>query len=218
MMCRFHILVLVPEHSRDTAAEISHRMLPYSWHREVPVRDAPCFCIGKDALEQAPAQACAQMGTLSTYKEAFEQVLSSHMEGNNLSETDRLLGWNSYIEDYGRLERELFHKHPLKNAALPTCAFCHGTGTRKSVKNHEAKWDKYSLTDMVSVPDLLARGEVYLTLLRPLGIVSEQGWRDMGEISPLTKTPVLRCDWYSLALRLLKGYPQHIAGITDCEM
>ena len=217
-MCKFRILVLVPSHSADIEAEITHRMLPHSWHREVPAQDVPCFCIGKQALSEVHARTVLQMGALSTYKQAFGEVVRSHSGPLEMGDVDTRLGWDVYIEDYGRTERELFHKHPAKNDPDPKCPLCQGKGFRKSVKNPNAKWDKYTLTDILPIPDMLARGEVFLTLLRPRGILTEHGWRELGEISPITKTSVLRRDWYPVALRTLQTHQQCVAGVIECEI
>ena len=215
-MCLFRILVLVPEHTADIETEISHRMLPYSWHREVPLWDAPCHCQGKQAESSARVQTIAQLGTLETYKLAFQQVLDAHEVTED--EDDSLILWNSYIESYGRTERDFYNKHPLRNAPDPDCHFCQGTGLRRSVKNGNAKWDKYELMDVLPVTEALERGQLFLTMVGPQGIVTRHGWTDLGDISPLTKTPVLRKDWYAVALKMLKGYPNDILGIVACEI
>jgi len=195
-------------------------MAPYSWHLEVPVWDTPCFCVGQEAREYSRMQVITHLGTLESYKAAYKDIIRAHCPTQPPDPEGDVFraGWYSYIEDYGRAERQAFFSHPKKNTPNPECHICQGTGFRKSIKNPQAKWDTYKISQVLPVADILSRGDLFLHLIRPQGIVSAQGWRDLGTISPLTKAPVLQKGWHDLLVRVLRPHASETAAIVACEI
>jgi hypothetical protein len=147
MMSHAYLVVLMPEvdkvqevenkldyKSREDAVRdfLDNQLARYSEHLQVPEYDEECHCIGLEARGRARDAAAKQFGSI-------EAIRASYWALPEIERTDEK--WQSLIRSSTALEEKLVTVDPEKDKPDPECTICEGTGTYRSERNPDSKWD-----------------------------------------------------------------------------
>lgn len=133
-MSHFSTLVIIPRDISAEAAEklVSERLAPFDENLEHPEHDVPCYCRGTAAQAAATAAAVAAHGP-------FEAIRAAYWAKLEAERTDE--SWKAHIAPYVATEEAALSTRDDKDAPDPTCDECGGSGTRKTTRNPDSKWD-----------------------------------------------------------------------------
>jgi hypothetical protein len=158
----YFVLVLVPPERRDLQEAVTELLAPFDEALEVEPYEVECYCIGREAEEDAHAVATRQFGTtyeirqrldeenaeklahlkklrepIRAFQEVSDEVISEIQVLQN--EQDRL--WEEAKAPYFAAFEESLKRHPLKDKPDPNCEECGGTGRSVSTENPQGEWD-----------------------------------------------------------------------------
>jgi len=130
-MSHFFVAVVVPDTTKDVQSELERLLAPYDENMEVAEYDEECWCVGRQAKDDADRAANLRIGkTISDLRDEYWAMGE-----------DERPEWKEHIADWIRAREDAFDKHPLKTAAEEDCEECGGTGERKTTYNPKSKWD-----------------------------------------------------------------------------
>lgn len=165
-MSHFVALVLT---KTGTEEEIKELLEPYNENTRVEEYEKPCWCIGREAQNEASAHAAQVHGSYGDLRETFnrnELVRELNSESASLhdaaygnspdvspeerkaarkkvqdidSQIDAL--WKDHTQPHRDCEAATLAAHPKKESPDPDCDECNGTGVEKSTYNPKSKWD-----------------------------------------------------------------------------
>jgi len=167
-MSHFFTLVLVEDDGREIRDQVEDLLSPYDENIEVAPYERVCSCVGRQARNEARAQAESELGTMDELRASFKEA---YPELWPLDPFDKQYedAWKTHVKPLSDRESALFESHPDKDKPDPTCGFyegarqswwakdakegeryedesgCGGTGTYISQYSPSAKWDWWEI-------------------------------------------------------------------------
>lgn len=146
-MSHFYTVVLLrPEQARDIESSVANLLVPFDENMEVAEYDRPCHCIGDIAHSSARRTADEAAGTFDSLRESF--YAKHPWPGPDASEEEHAKNdalWRTHIAPRVEAEKTAFEAHPLRDEPDASCEDCRGSGTYRSTRNPQAKWDWWQI-------------------------------------------------------------------------
>lgn len=211
-MSHFFTVVLVPV-GADVESIVDKRLAPYDESIEVDEYDRNCGCIGSVAHRDARVSATKKVG---------KSIAELRDEYWKIPENERP-EWKDWNAEYVHAEDEEFTKHPMKSKHDPECFMCRGTGTYRSTRNPESKWDWFEIGGRWDgeIPGNRVLASKLSNDLLPHAVVTPDGkWHEQGEMGwwGMSFGDKPEEEWREKVRRLFLEFKESLAVAVDCHI
>lgn len=254
-MSHYSVAVVVTP-GGDLEAKVAAALAPFDENFQTPPYVERCHCVGSDARKDAWVAAEKKIGSLQSIRHAFNAEHGAAMkeraelefskapwtaeQRKRFRELDLFLqtAWKQSTGALFAEEAAQVEAHPRKDAALPDCENCKGTGLSETTYNPLSKWDWWALggrfsgrlrsherlpedlrSNTIQVGEHLQRVEADPDLT-PFALLTPDGaWHEKGRMGWWGVVSNENADWRERYLALLRTLDPGLLLVgVDCHI